>query len=393
MGLENYLLFYPGLCDRKKKESSMFRKAERKSSKIRLALCGPAGSGKTFSALLIAKGLGEKIAVIDTENGSGELYAHLFDYDVASLQPPFAPKRYVELIKGAEKAGYDVFIIDSLSHAWAGTGGVLDMKDMATKSSKSGNSFTAWRDVTPEHNSLVDAIIFSNLHVIVTMRTKTAWEIVDDGNGRKKPVKIGLSPVQRDGLEYEFTTVLDLSSDHVASCTKDRTSLFDGKFFVPSVETGKDLRTWFTAPVVSKVKHGVQDVTEQSDSNSHQAHGNGNGSQAQAEPKASSNGSQVIAPAKVHAEPQAHGNNGNGQKTKPTAKANGNGSHLSTGSAESNSLTLPLDVLLDEIEGLPITTDSLHTWWYDKKHSIDALMENDKKRVIHKINQLKKMAA
>jgi len=369
----------------------MFRKAERKSSKIRLALCGPAGSGKTFSALLIAKGLGEKIAVIDTENGSGELYAHLFDYDVASLQPPFTPKRYVELIKGAEKAGYDVLIIDSLSHAWAGTGGVLDMKDLATKASKSGNSFTAWRDVTPEHNSLVDAIIFSNLHVIVTMRTKTAWEIVDDGNGRKKPVKIGLSPVQRDGLEYEFTTVLDLSSDHVASCTKDRTSLFDGKFFVPSVETGQDLRTWFTAPAVK-----VQDETEP-DRNSHVQN---------APAQANGNGSQVTAPAKTHAEPQVHDNgsqaspaassNDDGHKPESTGKqkANGNGNKATVPiNGKGHHVVLPMDVLLDSLESVPVKKALLEAWWFENKTSIDSINKDKRKQISEEVKKLKKMAA
>jgi hypothetical protein len=138
-----------------------------------------------------------------------------------------------------------VLIIDSLSHAWTGEGGVLDMHDKASAASKSGNSFAAWREVTPQHNALVDAMIGANLHIIVTMRTKTAYDILDDGNGKKRPVKVGLAPVQRDGMEYEFTTVLDLSVEqHVATATKDRTSLFDGQHFVPAVTTGETLRQW-----------------------------------------------------------------------------------------------------------------------------------------------------
>ena len=174
----------------------MFRKAERKQAKLRLALCGPSGSGKTYSALLIAQGLapGGKIALIDTERGSGELYADLTEYDVAPLEPPYTPARYIELIESAEEAGYDVLIIDSLSHAWTGEGGVLDMHDKAAAASRSGNSFAAWREVTPQHNQLVDAILGANLHIITTMRTKTAYDLVDDGRGKKKPVKIGLAP-------------------------------------------------------------------------------------------------------------------------------------------------------------------------------------------------------
>ncbi|MBV5308383.1 ATP-binding protein [Chromatium okenii] len=221
----------------------MYRKAERKQAKLRLALCGPSGSGKTYSALLIAQGMQpSKVALIDTERGSAELYADLIPYDVAPLNPPYTPQRYIDLIHGAEKADYDVLIIDSLSHAWTGIGGVLEMHDKAAAATR--NSFTAWREVTPKHNALVDAIIGADLHVIVTMRTKTAYDMVDD-NGKKKPVKIGLAPVQREGVEYEFTTVIDLAVEqHVATAAKDRTRLFDGQHFVPSVATGAALREW-----------------------------------------------------------------------------------------------------------------------------------------------------
>lgn len=249
----------------------MFRKAERRQAKLRLALCGPSGSGKTYSALLIARGLmpNGQIALIDSERGSGELYADLTPYDAASLEPPFTPSRYIERIQQAERDGYDVLIIDSLSHAWTGEGGILEMHDKATAASRTGNSFTAWREVTPKHNALVDTLLGVNLHVIVTMRTKTAYDLVEDGNGKKKPVKIGLAPVQRDGLEYEFTTVLDLSVEsHVATATKDRTGLFDGEHFVPTVATGQALRAWLDAgtdPVEASqnVLHALQTSVSQ----------------------------------------------------------------------------------------------------------------------------------
>lgn len=231
----------------------MFRKAERKQSRLRLALCGPSGSGKTHGALLIAKGLGGKVALCDTENGSGDLYAHLFDYDVAPIVDSFEPEKYISVIRGAEKAGYSVLIIDSLSHAWSGEGGILDMVDMAAKSSKSNNSYTAWRNVTPKHNELVDAILQSKMHVIVTMRTKTAYDLQKDEHGKTKPVKIGLAPVQRDGMEYEFTVVLDLSVEgHVATSSKDRTQLFDGKNFVIDEDTGKKLLAWLNEGTSTK---------------------------------------------------------------------------------------------------------------------------------------------
>ncbi len=228
---------------------SLFRKAERKKAKLRLALCGASGSGKTYSAILIAKGLQEgtgcKIAMIDTENHSGELYSDLTGYDLAILSAPYAPEKYVNFIKEAEKGGYGILIIDSLSHAWAGEGGVLDMVDAAASATKSKNSYAAWRHVTPAHNKLVEAMLQSNMHIIVTIRAKTAYETSKDEHGKMKVEKLGLAPVQRDGLDYEFTTVLDLSQDkHIASASKDRTGIFDGKYVVPSEKTGHELLAW-----------------------------------------------------------------------------------------------------------------------------------------------------
>lgn len=225
----------------------MFKKAERKQAKLRLAICGPSGSGKTLSALLIARGLApeDRIAVIDTERGSAELYGHLYEYDVAPITPPFSPQKYVGFIKEAEAAGYAAVIIDSLSHAWAGEGGILEFVDKVAAASPKKDNFSAWRRATPEHNALVDAMLGSRCHIIATLRTKTAYEIVEDANGKKRPVKVGLAPLQRDGLEYEFTLVLDLSIEgHVATASKDRTGLFDGEYWVPTEATGRTLRAW-----------------------------------------------------------------------------------------------------------------------------------------------------
>lgn len=222
----------------------MFVKAKRSQSKLRLALIGPSGSGKTYSALLIAQGLGGKIAMLDSERGSGSLYSDLVDYDISDLHPPFTPERYIQAINEAEKAGYNVLIIDSLSHAWSGQGGILEFVDRASQVQR--NNFAAWREASPKHNSLVDAILGADLHVIVTMRSKTAWEVQkDEKTGKTRPVKIGLAPVQRDGLEYEFTCVLELSVDgHIATASKDRTGLFDGRYITPDTETGEMLKDW-----------------------------------------------------------------------------------------------------------------------------------------------------
>lgn len=223
----------------------MFKKAERKKAYLKMALCGVSGSGKTYSAILLAKGLGGRVAMIDTENGSGEMYADIADYDVAVLAPPFSPAAYINAIREAEREGYNVLIIDSLSHAWSGQGGVLEMVDKQAATSRSNNSYTAWRNVTPEHNRLVDAILQCRMHVIVCMRSKTAYELQENERGKKVPVKVGLAPIQRDGMEYEFTIVFDIDRErHYAIASKDRTGLFEGKIEPITPETGELIRQW-----------------------------------------------------------------------------------------------------------------------------------------------------
>lgn len=211
----------------------MFKKATKKTAKARIALMGPSGSGKTVTALLVATGLGTRIAVIDTENDSASKYAGAFgglDFDVLALES-FSPERYVEAIQAAEAAGYEVIVVDSLTHAWSGKDGALEQVDRAAKRSQSGNSFMAWRDVTPMHNRLVDAIVRCKCHIIATMRTKTEYvleEVTRGGKTTKQPKRVGLAPVQRDGMEYEFDIVADITLDHDLIVTKTRCQLLDG---------------------------------------------------------------------------------------------------------------------------------------------------------------------
>ena len=222
----------------------MFRKAERRKAKLRLAITGPAGSGKTYGALTLAQGLGGRIAMIDTENGSGDLYANLCEYDVETLTAPYSIQKYLAAIHEAEQEGYDVLIIDSLSHAWAGEGGLLDVHSQLTRSSKTGNSYAAWGQVTPMHNKLIEAMLGSNCHIIGTMRSKTDYAQFQNDRGRTEIRKVGLAPVQRDGMDYEFTVVFDLGMDHTVTISKDRTGLFDGQVFTITQDTGKILRDW-----------------------------------------------------------------------------------------------------------------------------------------------------
>ncbi len=198
-----------------------FQKATKKQAKGRLALVGPSGSGKTYTALRVAKALGERVAVIDSERGSASKYADKFDFDVCELDS-FSPEAYIKAIGDAEDAGYDVLIIDSLSHAWQGTGGALEMVDNATKRANSNNAFTSgWREVTPIHNRMIDAIMNCACHVIVTMRVKTEY-VLEDKGGKKIPRKIGLAPIQRQGMEYEFDVLCDLNHEFHCIVSKTR---------------------------------------------------------------------------------------------------------------------------------------------------------------------------
>ena len=222
----------------------MFRKAERRKAKLRLAITGPAGSGKTYGALTLAQGLGGRIAMIDTENGSGDLYADLCDYDVETLAAPYSVQKYLAAIHEAEQEGYDVLIIDSLSHAWAGEGGLLDVHGQLTGESKSGNSYVAWRKITPMHNKLIETMLASSCHIIATMRSKTDYAQFQNDRGRTEIRKVGLAPVQRDGMDYEFTVVFDLGMEHTVTVSKDRTRLFDHQVFTITQDTGRILKNW-----------------------------------------------------------------------------------------------------------------------------------------------------
>ena len=214
-----------------------FRPATRKSAKLRLALASPSGNGKTFSALRIAKGLGGKVVILDTEAGSADLYAEHFAYDVLQMNAPFTPEKYIMAIKAAEEAGYNTLIIDSLSHSWAGQGGLLDKH--GALADKGGNSFAAWRTVTPEYQKLVDTILQSSLHIITTLRSKTDYT-VEAG----QVIKLGLAPVIRDNFEYEMTIVFDLDKEHRGHTSKDRTGLFTNQVVEMNEKVGEQLLEW-----------------------------------------------------------------------------------------------------------------------------------------------------
>lgn len=239
-----------------------FKKAKRSLARLKIGMTGASGSGKTLSSLLMAYGLikaehpeysdaecWEKICIIDTENSSGSLYVNTSvgqwrtgEYNTIVLEPPYEASKYIDAIHVAEQNDQQVIIIDSLTHAWSGEGGALDKQGKIA--ARTGNSYTAWRDITPEHNRLVDAMLQSKAHIIADIRAKTDYAQVKDERGKTKVQNVGLAPVFRDGIEYEFTVCFMLDSDHIAEATKDRTALFDGKFFTITPDTGRDLYRW-----------------------------------------------------------------------------------------------------------------------------------------------------
>lgn len=222
---------------------SLFKRAERKRVKLKIAITGPSGAGKTFSALELASGLGQKIALIDTENDSASLYSDRFEFDSLVIDPPYTIPKYMEAIKAAEQAGYDALVIDSISHAWAGDGGLLSKKE--AMDARGGNNFANWGTITKEQEAFKAMLLNANVHMVCTMRSKQEYAQVGEG-GKLKVQKLGLAPIQRDGMEYEFTTVFDVAMDHKAAVSKDRTGLFEGRIETITKKVGEELMTWLS---------------------------------------------------------------------------------------------------------------------------------------------------
>ena len=217
----------------------MFKKATKKQAKLRLALFGVSGSGKTYTALRIATGLGGKIAVIDTERHSACKYSDRFDFDVCELEKPTI-NNMIMTIKEAEN--YNVLIIDSLTHAWLE---LLQEVERIAKTKFGGNSWSAWSEGTPKQMSLINALLNFNGHIIVTMRTETNWTTTTNDKGKVVPVRVGEAPKQGKGIEYEFDMLMQISPEHDALVIKDRTGKFKDECITkPDEEFGKELMNW-----------------------------------------------------------------------------------------------------------------------------------------------------
>lgn len=216
----------------------MFTKAERSRVFLKLGLMGASGSGKTYSALLLAKGIakGGKIAVIDTENGSASLYSDLFEFDVCNIGADSGTAKYIEAIEAAEAAGYAAIVIDSFTHPWKH---LLDQKEKLDARQGRQNHYTNWGPIKAEADKLKGCILQSKIHVICCMRAKAEY-LQEDG----KVKKVGLAAIQEPDVEYEFTTVFQLAMDHNAKQTKDRTGIFGERIFTITEKTGEELSAW-----------------------------------------------------------------------------------------------------------------------------------------------------
>ena len=233
------------------------KKATRKQVKLRLNISAPSGAGKTYSALRMAKGLvndWDKVAVIDTENGSASLYSHLGDFNTIDLTPPFTPEKYIEAINTCVNAGMEAIIIDSSTHEWAC---LIEENELLAQSKFRGNTWSAWSQTTPRHDKFINAVLHCPAHVITCTRSKMETVMGDD----KKVKKVGMKDVQREGWEYELTISLNIDRDtHLAIPSKDRTNLFEGKNpFLITEETGKEIANWCNSGV-SELQMGLNEM-------------------------------------------------------------------------------------------------------------------------------------
>ena len=228
-----------------------FSKATKCQSKLRAALFGPSGAGKTYSALRIANGMGGRIAVIDTEHGSASKYADKFDFDVCELTGKQDVGAYIEAINTAGKAGYGVLLIDSMTHGWRE---LLEEIDRLARTKYRGNTWSAWSEGTPKQHEFVNALLEYPGHIIATIRSKTEWTTEQGRNGKSAPVRVGLAPEQGKGIEYEFDLLLELSTEHIATVIKDRTGKFqDQTIDKPGEDFGKALVAWLSEGADSAV--------------------------------------------------------------------------------------------------------------------------------------------
>jgi len=225
------------------KTSIVFTEAKKEKVCLKVAMTGPSGSGKTYSALVLATTLSDKVAFIDTENASSSYYADLFKFNSISMHAPFTVSKYEQAIDAAVEAGFEVLVIDTISHCWEAEGGLLSKKD--DLDSRGGNSYANWASITKEHEQFKAALVQSPITIIATMRSKQEYVLSENNKGKMAPKKLGMAPIQRDGMEYEFGVVFDIAMDHKFLVSKDRTGVFDGRTATKMTpKVAEELKAW-----------------------------------------------------------------------------------------------------------------------------------------------------
>lgn len=238
-----------------------FTPATKEEAKARIALTGPSGAGKTYTALTLATALAPgSVAVIDTERGSASKYADLFSFSTLNLRE-FSPKTLGQALAAASGAGFGAVVIDSFTHFWSGIGGMLEQVDSAAKRGYGGNSFGGWKEARPMERQMIDALVSYPGHVIVTMRSKTDYVIEENERGRKVPRKVGLKPEQREGIEYEFDIVGDLDLENTLVVTKSRAHSISGRVVAkPGEEFAAEIAAWLGAGVPTLDANAYRDM-------------------------------------------------------------------------------------------------------------------------------------
>jgi energy-coupling factor transporter ATP-binding protein EcfA2 len=251
---------------KERKNMVQFQKAIKEKIWLKILMAGPSGSGKSYSALRVARGIAKKaggrVAVIDTENGRIRYYANEFDFDDVQLSEPYTPESYIDAINMATEDGYSVLIIDSLTHEWSWC---LDQIEKIPGT----NSYTKWAKITPRHDKLKEKILQAPIHIIATVRGKDAYVLEQDKNGKQIPKKVGLGYTQRDGLEFEYTVTFNIDqSTHSSDATKDNTHLLEGRYDVLTEKDGEALYDWanngeIRKPTIEEVLQPLQkEVTD-----------------------------------------------------------------------------------------------------------------------------------
>ena len=262
------------------------QKAKRIQAKIKIAIGGASGSGKTLSALLLAYGLvkashpewadtqvWDHIACIDTENKSSSLYVGkqvgptlIGEYNVINMEPPYEEQSLIDAIGVCQQAGIECTIIDSTSAFWVDA---LETQGKIAERTKS--NFSSWKPVKADQNKMMQAILQCDMHIIANYRAKMEYTQDVNDAGKKVVRQLGMGIIAEGTNIYEYTLVFMLDADHVANATKDRTGIFDGQFFTITADTGRKIYQWISegevapppAPVLQKAEPAPAEPDEQ----------------------------------------------------------------------------------------------------------------------------------